>query len=46
MNIMSFDSSCGACHSKDVGSEKLQQPGMALFSLPTLDIDSLSNNGI
>ena len=46
MSLLAFEQSCSGCHSKDVASSKLDQPGIALLSLPTLDLDTLTARGI
>jgi len=46
MQVIPFARSCGSCHDRDVRSAKLQQPGIALISLPTLDLDTLVKNNI
>lgn len=46
MEVLPFAQSCASCHDKDVRSAKLQQPGVALLSLPSIDLDSLIKHNI
>lgn len=46
MKLKIFSESCGSCHNRDVTGDKLERKGLAFVALPSLDIDTLANQGV
>ena len=46
MLVKGFETACVACHAKDTTGEKLDEKGIAVISLPALDLETLSASNI
>jgi len=46
MAIKGFDVSCAACHSDQIYGKSAINKGIIFFALPTMDIETLAENGI
>ena len=46
MLVKGFETACVNCHAKDTTGEKLDEKGIAMISLPALDLETLSSHNL
>ena len=46
MEVKKFDTSCAACHSSQIQGEGMSVKGVAFFTVPGIDLDTLTEKGI
>jgi len=45
MLVKDFEQTCAACHAGQIKGDGMEKKGLAFFSLPELDVDTLENKG-
>ena len=46
MQVKTFDATCAACHSSQIQGEGMSVKGVAFFTVPGIDLDTLTEKGI
>jgi hypothetical protein len=46
MQVKNFETACAACHAPQIQGEGMTVKGLAFFTVPGLDVDTLTANGI